>query len=524
MERAEHGHEFANACGARLPLRLSITNERTGESEDVIVERPWAVIGGGEMCDIRLIHPDVSQRHAYLQFVGNRILCSDLASRTGTHFSTEIRPRIWLKTGQPIYIGPFSIRLAENEFVYDGSAAPTLARGGASSQALPRATLTFVNARSRSGRSRVSRIKRPVTLLGWSQHCNLRLQHATVGRIHCGVVWTEAGLWAVDLLCRGGTRVNGELINAARLDEGDEITVGRFQLRVAYTVPGTSGVEPLSDPAVGRASLAVATRHIPDSMISAIKTSPPRTEIGFPAHGSLLPNVKTPPSPFPGAMANLMEFRPAPLELPQANALTESVALALMQQFSSMQQQLFDHTQQLLSVMAQTFSSAHNRQLDLIRDELFRVHEVNRELQELNLKMTFSEQDPGSAAAPPAIEQAVAPPSAAAPAASVAALSPEAAGPVSAQPMAAPMPSSEEAPAAEPALPAGVTRARGRKFAKKDRAGSDSASPVAPAANAGKPGPDMHAWLSGRINELEEERTSRWQKIMQILAPTSGPN
>ncbi len=248
MERAENGHDFVAASGARLPLRLTITNERSGESEDVIVERPWAVIGGSALCDIRLPHPDVSQRHAYLQFVGSRILCCDLESRAGTHFGTEIRPRSWLKTGQPLYIGPYSIRLAENEFVYDGSAAPTPARGGASPLDHPRATLSFVNARSRTGRSRVSRIKRPVTLLGWSQLCNLRLQHSTVGRIHCSVVWTASGLWVVDLLCRGGTRVNGELVNAARLDEGDELTVGRFQLRVTYTPPRTSAVELLPEP------------------------------------------------------------------------------------------------------------------------------------------------------------------------------------------------------------------------------------------------------------------------------------
>jgi hypothetical protein len=32
----------------------------------------------------------------------------------------------------------------------------------------------------------------------------------------------------------------------------------------------------------------------------------------------------------------------------------------------------------------------------------------------------------------------------------------------------------------------------------------------------------MHAWLCGRINDLEHERTTRWQKILNILSPAGG--
>jgi hypothetical protein len=44
-----------------------------------------------------------------------------------------------------------------------------------------------------------------------------------------------------------------------------------------------------------------------------------------------------------------------------------------------MQQQMFDHMQQTLAAMAQTMSAAHARKLDLIRDELIRMQEVNGE-------------------------------------------------------------------------------------------------------------------------------------------------
>jgi len=32
----------------------------------------------------------------------------------------------------------------------------------------------------------------------------------------------------------------------------------------------------------------------------------------------------------------------------------------------------------------------------------------------------------------------------------------------------------------------------------------------------------MHAWLCGRISDLEHERTTRWQKILNILSPAGG--
>jgi hypothetical protein len=32
----------------------------------------------------------------------------------------------------------------------------------------------------------------------------------------------------------------------------------------------------------------------------------------------------------------------------------------------------------------------------------------------------------------------------------------------------------------------------------------------------------MHAWLSTRINELTTERSSRWQKILQLLTSGKG--
>lgn len=516
MERTGNSREFSAACEARLPLRLTIRNERNGATDDVLLERPWAILGGDERCDVRLLHPDVSQRHAYLQIVASRLLCCDLGSRTGTHWTNEIRSRSWLKPEEPIYIGPYSIRVHDNDFAEGASSAEA-----ARKLELPRVTLSFVNARSRAGRSRMSRIRRPVTLIGWSHLCNIRLQHSSVGRVHASLVWTPSGLWVVDLLCRGGTLVNGVRVDAARLLEGDELKVGRFQLQVTYTDPQESDVEPVSSGSVTRAVSALPYEG------DASRAAPPAVNGNGHAPGvGLAPKL-------PLAVhllqrpTDISALHASGLPLPQAGSISDSIAMALVQQFSAMQKELFDHTQQLLSVMAQTFNAAHSRQIDLIRSELVRVHEVNRELQELNVKLTLSQgAAPATAATalpPPAASPAPAPLNSAATKDTV----PE-----------QPMFSGEAAAAADQPADAPHAPERKPKRARSERHPADQGQAGQTAPEKGTPGPtapghtgpgggekigvDMHAWLSGRINELEQERTTRWQKILQLLAPTAG--
>jgi pSer/pThr/pTyr-binding forkhead associated (FHA) protein len=485
----QQGQDFITACGARVPLRLSIKHERTGDCEDVLVERPWAVIGGDARCDIRLLHPDVSQRHTYLQFVDSRVMCCDLGSRTGTHGPNEIRARTWLKAEEPIFIGSTSIRFSGNDFFENGSAVQDGGPMPRADNGRPEAYLSFVNARNRTGRQKTRRIRRKVTLVGWSQLCNVRLQHSSVGRIHCSLVSTPTGLWLVDLLCRGGTRVNGEQVEFAHLNEGDEIVIGRFQMQVSYAPPAGLESEPASG-GIARRTEPLVTGSAPD----------------FPL------TVRGPSAPQAGSVrlfepgTGLTGFRPTPLALPADHSLSDHVAQSLMQQFSAIQQQLFDHTQQLLAAMAQTFNAAHTRQLDLIRDELFRVHEVNRELQELNDELTERRREQPDADDRPQAR----PGSRLSPAAATTDTDPE-----------QPVPSRDRRPLAIPRSGAGRLTAGQPKPPISGPGRGKLRSAVPPAAVADEI--PVEALLSERIGDLEQERSTRWEKILQILNPaTSG--
>jgi pSer/pThr/pTyr-binding forkhead associated (FHA) protein len=237
VELPSEEREFVSDCRSLLPLRLSVSNERSGETEDVVIDRPWAVIGGAENCDLRILHPDISQRHAYLQFADGRLFCCDLASRTGTHRAKGGRLSGWLTPGEPIYLGPYSIRAYPNDFLTEeGDLAPHVGDSAPIGD-FPPVAFTIANVYDRSGRPKMRHIRRLVTLAGASQACPLRLSHASVGRAHCSFVWTPAGLWVVDLLCDGGTLVNGRPVSLAHLREGDEVGIGRFQLHLTYAPP-----------------------------------------------------------------------------------------------------------------------------------------------------------------------------------------------------------------------------------------------------------------------------------------------
>jgi hypothetical protein len=423
-------------------------------------------------------------------------------------------------TGEPIYVGPYSIRISNNDFLLDGSASPSGAGDPPDPPELrlPRTALAFVNARSRAGRSRISRVKRPVTLVGWSHLCNLRLQHSSVGRVHCSLVWTPTGLWVVDLLCRGGTRVNGRLVSVACLAEGDDISVGRFRLRVSYGATtdvderphdeaDASAADATSSIAVmnGAAATLVAPAFDPQP---APPDGPMGTELSI-REGDLPADAGISPQLIAPTAADLMSYTPVPLALPQGHSLSDAVALSLMQQFSLMQQQLFSHTQQLLAVMAQSFSAAHSKQLDLIREELLRVHEVNRELHELNHKLAVARQAAPEAPSAVALPTTAEPPT-----------------PTNAEPPTVKdtLPEQPTSPAEPPAaVPPRSAASRGRQAARAPKLARSRGgrTPQAPADDASA-GADMHAWLCGRINDLEHERTTRWQKILNILSPAGG--
>jgi len=73
---------------------------------------------------------------------------------------------------------------------------------------------------------------------------------------------------------------------------------------------------------------------------------------------------------------------------PEQVEFAESLLVPLVNQFGQMQQQMFDQFHQAMMVMFQTFSALHRDQMELVRQELDRVHELTRQLHALQAELS----------------------------------------------------------------------------------------------------------------------------------------
>jgi pSer/pThr/pTyr-binding forkhead associated (FHA) protein len=77
-------------------------------------------------------------------------------------------------------------------------------------------------------------LRAPLTLIGRGEDCDIRVNVDGVGSLHCAISLGPEGACLRRLNRKHETRVNGERVSTASLQDGDSITVGpcRFQLRL----------------------------------------------------------------------------------------------------------------------------------------------------------------------------------------------------------------------------------------------------------------------------------------------------
>ncbi len=176
---------------------------------------------------------------------------------------------------------------------------------------------------------------------------------------------------------------------------------------------------------------------------------------------------------------------------PSAVATTAEASLipSLVSQFGLMQQQMFDQFQQVLMTIVQTFGNLHRDQLQIVQREIDQLRELTRELQGVQSKLARqAETRSTDIPRPLSLLQSSAP--------------------------AIPAPRRGMGPTH--AAPAPTSPARPRV--------ATETVPAAPAAST-LPSPEstlqsdteVHAWLNQRLSELQQERQSRWQKILQVV-------
>ncbi len=411
--------EFLEACGARPPLRLEIEHCGWGSVKQRTLHLPFALIGRHERADIPLEDRDVSRKHVYLQMIDGRWWWVDLDSRTGTYSQRYRSSSVSVLDGQGIRIGPYVLRLAQGESARVDEPYPTAdPLSPNADDSMPRLALHFCNG---AMQEMMWTLDRPLTLVGRAAFCRIRLNSSMVSRTHCALLNTTAGLWVVDLMARKGTLVDGRPVRWAKLQPGDELQIDTFRIRVG--LPSS----------------------LPSSMVegSGARKQP---KIGVSERPALIhkpcQNGALPAQTLVSAIAPLPEN------------VNESMLLPLVNQFSLMQQQMFDQFQQTLLMMAQTFGKLHQDQMDVIRQELAQIRELTRQLHALQTE------------------------------------------------------GMRQTPLPQPASPQTQTAT------SKSKAISDAAdAPVPPVRDQG----DVHSWLAQRLVTLQQERQTRWQKILNLV-------
>lgn len=173
-----------------------------------------------------------------------------------------------------------------------------------------------------------------------------------VSQFHCGLVRTPHGLWAVDLLGRGGISVNGTATRAARLDDGDQLRVGECGICARHDAPAE---------AMSAAPDMALAAHV--AFAGPATDAPPKT-----IRAAHLAN---------GWGGNDLVAIPLAVQLAQIRRnLTAEIHQEVVEQF-----------RQAVGVFNEEFQAMHREQGRLVRRELKRIRRLTRELSALRTEL-----------------------------------------------------------------------------------------------------------------------------------------
>jgi pSer/pThr/pTyr-binding forkhead associated (FHA) protein len=528
---------FLNACGIKDSLRITVEGPRAKGGESRQFPQPFAVIGRDDRADVILDDPRVSRRHVYLQAVEGRLFWIDLESRTGTRAEAGARKSGWLEGRGFIGVGSYVIRRPTAASGGDPAlgevpretplAAQTLGR-----EPLPVVALEFLNGPSQS---MIWPMHRVMSLIGSAKGCKFRLTDPSVSAFHASLLRTPTGLWVVDLRGNHSITVNAVPMRSSPLVDGDMLGIGRYRIRIQCRDrdQGSGGVAATS--ARGAAVRAIVRRNpagLPRRPIAGQgdgAVAPP------PGSGSLSAPVPSFPIPFVAAASGVeaVPTDPALSGMLAQSEVHESVLMPLFSQFSLMQQQMFDQFQQAMGMVVQMFGSMHREQMGVIREELDRLHQLSRELQELKVELAKPSRQPDLASgertdpvAAPARDQRPAAEAFSPAAVAWARLGDAAAPPSGPSAMGPPFAPAAIPPGLRSPLEAGLPGMPSLSTPPAAPRPDPSRSVPIPPGSSGVPGPsiqdhDTVAWIHQRIVTIQSERETCWQKILKLLPGVS---
>ena len=536
---------FLAACGVEDSLQLIVKSHSTNESKLRPLYQPFAIIGRDLRADLTLDHSQVSRRHVYLQVIEGRAFWVDLESRTGTRSERESQKSGWLEGNRVLRVGPYVIRRFAGDRPPGAKSArrelpkdtPLLAQA-CNDAPLSEVALEFLNGPSQSMSRPVHRV---LSLIGSASGCKFRLTDPSVSRFHGSLLQTPAGVWIVDLLGQKGITVNEVPVRSSRLVEGDVVGIGRYQIRIRCRLQNQGSGSRLFD--LGRAALVRRSPRqdrdpsgvkLPDWTMAATSFEP-MLGGAKEVHGSL-PTQLDPSLPKIELIASNVAI---PVNLTHSG-LTDSLLVPLVNQFGLMQQQMFDQFQQAMAMMVQMFGTMHRDQMEVIRTELDRLHELTEEFHALKQELADRSQVRAETALSERSRDSTSPDRSVGTRSELSATSPMAVRSEPSNNLVAernsPVPgispelrvsdnheqqlSAElQCPRVLPPSSSPLTTHPSEQLQKPDPPPPARSSDASHAADSDR---DTVVWLHQRIMALHDERESRWQRILKLLPGMSS--
>lgn len=223
------------ASGQTEPLRLVVSDSSGQVVDQLEIDGPFAVIGRGSNCDLVIQEDVVAYRHVYLQVFANRVACLDLMSTNGTQIVPTAASR-WISSEHKFRVGTHWIHLEGGHWQADQSVPSPLDFKTRDDQrvefgALPKVELQLLNT---SASGRLWPINRVVTLIGRDEKCRITIPDERISRVHCSLLLLPTGLWVIDLLGKGGIKVNGHPVRCSALPQGSQLQIGDYSVSVHY--------------------------------------------------------------------------------------------------------------------------------------------------------------------------------------------------------------------------------------------------------------------------------------------------
>ncbi|MDX1969277.1 MAG: FHA domain-containing protein [Planctomycetaceae bacterium] len=208
-------------------MELHLRKRWSGERLQLPLEDPCLFVGTGTDCQLRLIDRRLGPRHAALLWVSGELMAIDL-QRDRQSSAPLVRQ---LSPGDRLHWGRWDATIV----------------GGVRSR--PRVIPSAVDAHveltwSSAGRRLPTPVPYGLSLVGSVKSCSLRLLNEDVAPIHAAIVRTGHSVWIVDLRGAGSTRVNGQPIEFAPLDPGDELGIGEQSAWLTVCWPGEPAAMP----------------------------------------------------------------------------------------------------------------------------------------------------------------------------------------------------------------------------------------------------------------------------------------